>query len=63
MGISVKDKTHFSGLEELPKIEVIVPYMCMDNKDITANLGSKGNTHGFPDKFLMEKDSAFADEK
>lgn len=47
MSISMKDKTFFTNLGELPKPEVIVAALHMDKKDVIANLWPTGNTQGF----------------
>lgn len=57
----MKNKVPFYGSEELPKHEIIVDSLHMHKRDVTPNLETKGNTHGFSIKFLVEKASTFND--
>lgn len=59
MGIPVKTKLSFMGVEEALKHEVIDVALHMHKKDVTSNLETKGNTNRFSFKFLIEKSSTF----
>lgn len=63
LGVSVKDKVAFMGLEELLDHETISNALHMNKMDQTFNLEPKGNTRGFSIKFLIEISSAFANAK
>ncbi|XP_050909065.1 uncharacterized protein LOC127122827 [Lathyrus oleraceus] len=53
--IPMKNKLLFVGVDESLHLEVIVKALHMDKKEAKANLEVKGNTKGFPLKFLLER--------
>ncbi|XP_050877143.1 uncharacterized protein LOC127080897 [Lathyrus oleraceus] len=55
VGIPIKTKLPFMGVEGTLKYEVIVDALHMHKKEVIANLGVKGNTKGFPLNFLIER--------
>lgn len=53
--IPMKKKLLFRGVDESLKYEVIDVSLHMHKKDAISNLEVKGNTKGFPLKFLIER--------
>lgn len=55
VGIPIKNKLPFMGVEGTLEHEVIVDALHMHKKEVTANLRVKGNTKGFLLNFLIER--------
>ncbi|XP_050908658.1 uncharacterized protein LOC127122353 [Lathyrus oleraceus] len=52
---SMKNNSLFMGMDESLKHEVIAKALHTDKKQVTSNLGVKGNTKGFSLKVLLER--------
>lgn len=61
VGIPMKNKLPFMGIEELPKHKIIDVSLHMNKKEITPKLEVKWNTSGFSLKFLIDKGYTFID--
>ncbi|XP_050893366.1 uncharacterized protein LOC127099783 [Lathyrus oleraceus] len=53
--IPMKNKSLFVRMDKSLKHEVIAKALHMDKKEVTSNLGVKGNTKGFSLNFLLER--------
>ncbi|XP_050896374.1 uncharacterized protein LOC127103136 [Lathyrus oleraceus] len=61
LGIGIKNRVPHVFTRELPKYHVIAEALHIGEKEVELNLNPKGGTHGFTSKFLVEKDTTFAD--
>ncbi|XP_050919361.1 uncharacterized protein LOC127136893 [Lathyrus oleraceus] len=53
--IPMKNKPLFEGIDESLSLEIIASTLHMDEKEVEANLETKGNTKGFSLSFLLER--------
>ncbi|XP_050908879.1 uncharacterized protein LOC127122616 [Lathyrus oleraceus] len=53
--IPMKNKPLFEGIDESLPLEIIASMLHMDEKEVEANLETKGNTKGFSLSFLLER--------
>ncbi|XP_050919292.1 uncharacterized protein LOC127136816 [Lathyrus oleraceus] len=53
--IPMKNKPRFEGIDESLPLETITSMLHMDEKEVEANLETKGNTKGFSLSFLLER--------
>ncbi|XP_050875698.1 uncharacterized protein LOC127079344 [Lathyrus oleraceus] len=53
--IPMKNKPLFEGIDESLPLEIIASTLHMDEKEVEANLETKGNTKGFSLSFLLER--------
>ena len=60
MGLPVKDKVIFSGLEEDPSLKTISQALYLKESDLKGKLVNKGGILGINAKLLMEKASTLA---
>ncbi|XP_050876566.1 uncharacterized protein LOC127080282 [Lathyrus oleraceus] len=53
--IPMKNKPLFEGIDESLPLEIIASTLHMDEREVEANLETKGNTKGFSLSFLLER--------
>ena len=59
LGVSVLDQIPFTGLEAIPKPEVMAEALHLKRADIIENWESRSGVKGFLSKFLLEKARSF----
>ena len=62
LGVPVLDQISFTGLEGIPKPEVLAEALHMKRADIIANWETRSGVKGFLAKFLLEKDRSLWDD-
>ncbi|KAI5444524.1 hypothetical protein KIW84_012961 [Lathyrus oleraceus] len=60
LGIPVSNKVSFSGLEEIPRSQVIADALHLKKYEIDANMMKKGGIRGLTSEFLICRDISFA---
>jgi hypothetical protein len=60
LGIHVSDKVPFSGLEEIPKFQVIVNSLHLKKSEIEAHWMKKGGLLGLTSEFLIKEVTTFS---
>ena len=55
LGVPILDQIPFTGLEEVPRPEVIAKALHLKSFDIVANWETRSRVKGFLAQFLMEK--------
>lgn len=59
--IPIKDQVPHMSMYGFPKSVVIAQALHLKREVVDSNIRTKGNTRGFPSKFLIERATAFAD--
>ena len=62
LGVPVLNQIPFTGLEGIPKPEVIAEALHMKRADVIANWERRSGVKGFLAKFLLEKARSFWDD-
>ncbi|KAI5419581.1 hypothetical protein KIW84_043665 [Lathyrus oleraceus] len=60
LGIPVSNKVSFSGLEEIPRSQVIVDALHLKKSEIDANMMKKGEIQGLTSEFLISRATYFS---
>ena len=61
LGVPILDQTPFTGLEKVPKLEVIAAALHLKRFDIVSNWETRSGVKSFLAKFLLEKAQLFLD--
>jgi len=59
LGLPIRDQIPFTGLEEIPKLEVIAPALHLKKSDIEGHWETRSGVKGFLAKFLLGKARMF----
>ena len=59
LDIPILEQLPFTGLEEVPKPEVIVSALHLKQVDVVSNWEMRSGVKGFLDKFLVDKAQLF----
>ncbi|KAI5411762.1 hypothetical protein KIW84_056726 [Lathyrus oleraceus] len=60
LGIPISNKVPFSGLEEIPRFDIIVEALHLKKSEIEAHWVKKGGLFGLTSEFLIKEATAFA---